>query len=154
MNYLLPSDDPPKAWAENNPASLPPYEIEPPDILLISNVGLVPKEPFQIQPLDVLQVDADPTTTKLGNPIRGRYVVEPGGMLNLGPAYGKVKVGRLSLEEAQSAVLKQLQKMLKDPKVSVMLDESGGVQQVSGRHLVGPDGTINLGITGRSTLRD
>ncbi len=60
LNYLLPSDDPPKAWAEKNPASLPPYEIEPPDILLISNVGLVPKEPFQIQPLDVLQVDADP----------------------------------------------------------------------------------------------
>ncbi len=89
------------------------------------------------------------TTTKLGNPIRGRYVVEPGGMLNLGPAYGKVKVGGLSLEEAQDAVLKQLRKMLKDPKVSVMLDESGGVQQVSGQHLVGPDGTINLGTYGQ-----
>jgi polysaccharide export outer membrane protein len=30
-----------------------------------------------------------------------------------------------------------------------MLDESGGVQQVSGRHLVGPDGTINLGTYGQ-----
>ena len=89
------------------------------------------------------------TTTKLDNPIRGLYLVEPGGMLNLGPAYGKVKVGGLSLEEAQAAVLKQLRRTLKDPQVSVTLNESGGQQQIAGEHLVGPDGTINLGTYGQ-----
>ncbi|HEY2828393.1 MAG TPA: polysaccharide biosynthesis/export family protein [Pirellulales bacterium] len=134
---------------EKNMVSLPPYMIEPPDILLIDALRIIPKEPFQIQPLDVLQVDADPTTTKLDNPIRGLYLVEPGGMLNLGPAYGKVKVGGQSLEEAQAAVLKQLRRTLKDPQVSLSLNESGGQQQIAGEHLVGPDGTINLGTYGQ-----
>lgn len=134
---------------EKKMVSLPPYVIEPPDILLIDALRIIPKEPFQIQPLDVLQVDADPTTTKLDNPIRGLYLVEPGGMLNLGPAYGKVKVGGLSLEEAQAVVLKQLKKTLRDPQVSLTLNESGGQQQIAGEHLVGPDGTINLGTYGQ-----
>jgi polysaccharide biosynthesis/export protein len=134
---------------ERDMVSLPPYMIEPPDILLIDALRIIPKEPFQIQPLDILQVDADPTTTKLDNPIRGLYLVEPGGMLNLGPAYGKVKVGGMSLEEAEKAVLKQLRRTLKDPQVSLTLNESGGQQQIAGEHLVGPDGTINLGTYGQ-----
>ena len=134
---------------EKSMVSLPPYVIEPPDILLIDALRIIPKEPFTIQPLDILQVDADPTTTKLDNPIRGLYLVEPGGMLNLGPAYGKVKVGGLSLDEAEAAVLKQLRRTLKDPEVSLTLNESGGQQQIAGEHLVGPDGTINLGTYGQ-----
>ena len=35
-------------------------------------------------------------------------------MLNLGPGYGKVKVGGLSLEEARTAVIKQLQATLQE----------------------------------------
>jgi polysaccharide biosynthesis/export protein len=130
-------------------APLPPYEIESPDILLISDVQLVPKEPYTIQPLDILQVEADPNSTKFDNQIRGLYLVEPAGMLNLGAAYGKIKVAGLSLSEARAAVLKQLRKTLKDPKVTMTLNESGGKQQVSGEHLVGPDGTINLGPYGQ-----
>ena len=85
--------------------SLPPYVVEPPDILLIDALRVIPKQPFQIQPLDVLQVEAE--GTKLDQPIRGLYLVEPGGMLNLGPGYGKVKVGGLSLEEASDAVVRE-----------------------------------------------
>ena len=71
-------------------------------------------------------------------------------MLNLGPGYGKVKVGDLSLEEATEAVTKQLEA---DParirKSRSRLNESGGQQQIAGEHLVGPDGTVNLGTYGR-----
>jgi polysaccharide export outer membrane protein len=126
--------------------SLPPYVLEPPDILLIDALRVIPKQPFQIQPLDVLQVEAE--GTKLDQPIRGLYLVEPGGMLNLGPGYGKVKVGGLSLEEAADAVVKKLKETLTSPQVSVTLNESGGQQQIAGEHLIAPDGTINLGTYG------
>jgi polysaccharide export outer membrane protein len=132
---------------EKNMVSLPPYVVEPPDILLIDALRIVPKEPFHIEPLDVLQVEVE--GTKLEQPIRGLYLIEPGGMLNLGPAYGKVKVGGLSLEEAAAAVNKQLKRTLANPQVSVTLNESGGQQQIAGEHLIGPDGTINLGTYGQ-----
>jgi polysaccharide export outer membrane protein len=132
---------------EKNMVSLPPYVIEPPDILLIDALRIVPKEPFHIEPLDVLQVEVE--GTKLDQPIRGLYLIEPGGMLNLGPGYGKVKVGGLSLEEAGAAVTKQLKRTLSNPQVSVTLNESGGQQQIAGEHLIAPDGTINLGTYGQ-----
>jgi polysaccharide biosynthesis/export protein len=132
---------------EKNMVSLPPYVVEPPDILLVDALRIVPKEPFHIEPLDVLQVEVE--GTKLEQPIRGLYLVEPGGMLNLGPGYGKVKVGGLSLEEAAAAVNKQLKRTLSNPQVSVTLNESGGQQQIAGEHLIAPDGTINLGTYGQ-----
>lgn len=132
---------------ELNKVSLPPYVIEPPDILLVDALRIVPKEPFHIEPLDILQVDAEGTL--FDAPIHGLYQVEPGGMLNLGAAYGKVRVGGLSLDEAAGAVEKQLRRKLKNPQVSVTLNSSGGLQQIAGQHLVGPDGTINLGTYGQ-----
>lgn len=132
--------------AEKNMVSLPPYRIEPPDILLIDAQRIIPKAPFKIQPLDVLQVEVE--GTGVTQEIRGLYLVEPGGMLNLGPAYGKVKVGDLSLEEATAAVTKHLKRILADPQVSLTLNESGGQQQIAGEHLVAPDGTVNLGTYG------
>src|SRR5215471_20064191 len=95
---------------EKNMCSLPPYVVEPPDILLVDAQRIIPKEPFHIEPLDVLQVEVE--GTKFDNPIKGLYLVEPGGMLNLGPGYGKVKVGGLSLEEATAAVTAQLKRTL------------------------------------------
>ena len=132
---------------EGEKVSLPPYTIEPPDILLIDAQRIIPKEPFHIEPLDLLQVDAD--GTKLDAPIHGLYLVEPSGMLNLGASYGKVKVGGLSLEEATNAVVQQLRKTLNSPQATVTLNQSGGQQQIAGEHLVGPDGTVNLGTYGQ-----
>lgn len=132
--------------SELKPVSLPPYTVEPPDILLIDALRVVPKAPFTIQPLDVLQVEVEGTL--IDQPIRGLYLVEPGGMLNLGPSYGKVRVGQLSLEEAQEAVTKHLKRVLQEPQVSLTLNESGGQQQIAGEHLIGPDGTVNLGTYG------
>jgi len=126
--------------------TLPPYVIEPPDILLIDALRVVPKPPFRIQSFDALQVIVEGTL--LEQPINGVYVVEPGGMLDLGPSYGKVMVGGQSLEEAQDAVFRHLKRVLKEPQVSLTLAQAAGQQQISGEHLVGPDGTINLGTYG------
>ena len=126
--------------------TLPPYVIEPPDILLIDALRVVPKPPFKIQSFDTLQVIVEGTL--LEQPINGLYVVEPGGMLDLGPSYGKVMVGNASLEEAQDAVFKHLKRVLKEPQVSLTLAQAAGQQQIAGEHLVGPDGTINLGTYG------
>ena len=38
--------------------------------------------------------------------------------------------------------------MLTAPEVSVSLGESAGQQQIEGEHLIGPDGTVNLGTYG------
>jgi len=126
--------------------TLPAYVIEPPDILLIDALRVVPKPPFKIQSFDALQVIVEGTL--LEQPINGLYVVEPGGMLDLGPSYGKVMVGNLSLEEAQDAVFKHLKRVLKEPQVSLTLAQAAGQQQIAGEHLVAPDGTINLGTYG------
>ena len=145
-----------KANCEGDPAkmpakelakvSLPPYVIEPPDILLIDALRIVPKPPFRIQSFDSLQVIVEGTL--LEQPINGIYVVEPGGLLDLGPSYGKVAVGGKSLDEAQDAVFRHLKRVLREPQVSLTLAQAAGQQQVSGEHLVGPDGTINLGTYG------
>lgn len=126
--------------------TLPPYVIEPPDILLIDALRVVPKPPFRIQSFDTLQVIVDGTL--LEQPINGLYVVEPGGMLDLGPSYGKVMVGGQSLAEAQDAIFRHLKRILREPQVSLTLAQAAGQQQVAGEHLVGPDGTINLGTYG------
>ena len=126
--------------------TLPPYVIEPPDILLIDALRVVPKPPFRIQSFDTLQVIVEGTL--LEQPINGLYVVEPGGMLDLGPSYGKVMVGGQSLDEAQDAVFRHLKRILREPQVSLTLAQAAGQQQIAGEHLVGPDGTINLGTYG------
>jgi polysaccharide export outer membrane protein len=41
---------------ELDKVSLPPYIIEPPDVLLIEAVKIVPKPPYKIENLDVLTV--------------------------------------------------------------------------------------------------
>jgi polysaccharide export outer membrane protein len=120
--------------------------IEPPDILLVDALRVVPKPPFRIQSFDTLQVIVEGTL--LEQPINGLYVVEPGGMLDLGPSYGKVMVGGQSLEEAQDAVFRHLKRVLREPQVSLTLAQAAGQQQIAGEHLVGPDGTINLGTYG------
>jgi polysaccharide export outer membrane protein len=126
--------------------TLPAYVIEPPDILLIDALRVVPKPPFKIQSFDTLQVIVEGTL--LEQPINGLYVVEPGGMLDLGPSYGKVMVGNQSLEEAQDSVFRHLKRVLKEPQVSLTLAQAAGQQQIAGEHLVGPDGMINLGTYG------
>lgn len=127
--------------------TLPAYVIEPPDILLIEALRVVPKPPFRIQSFDTLRIDV--ANTLLDSPIAGDYVVEPGGNVDLGPVYGKVNLQGKSLDEAQDAVTRHLARILRGPQVSLTLTQAAGLQQVAGEHVVGPDGTVNLGIYGQ-----
>ncbi len=126
--------------------SLPPYMIEPPDILLIDTIRMIPKPPYIIQPLDVLLIRVDQGLPN--QPIEGTYTVSPDGTINLGYSYGLVRVGGLTLVEVERAIRLQLRRILKEPQVAVGLASFRGVQQARGEHLVRPDGTINLGTYG------
>lgn len=126
--------------------SLPPYVIEPPDILMINAVKIVPKPPHKIEAFDGLLIRA--LNTPIEAPIADAFSVDPEGNIDLGPSYGKVKVIGLTIDDAQDAVRKQLAKTLSDPQVSVSLAFSSGAQQIVGEHLVGPDSRVNLGTYG------
>jgi polysaccharide export outer membrane protein len=129
---------------------LPDYFIEPPDLLLVDALTVAPKPPYKIQPLDVLVIsvpNAFPT-----DPINGLFPVDPEGAVNLGLAYGSVKVAGMTLKEAQAAVEDFLKTRIKDVKASVSLGQSRALQQIRGIHLVTPDGKIRLGVYGAVTV--
>jgi polysaccharide biosynthesis/export protein len=131
---------------ELDKVTLPPYVIEPPDTLIIDAIRLVPLPPYRIEPLDQLVIQA--TGVLSMEPIAGLYPVEPDGTVNLGVTYGKPKVLRMTMEEAKTAIENHLKATYKEPKVSVALGASHGMQLVRGEHLVRPDGTISLGSYG------
>jgi len=71
---------------EGNKQALPPYMIEPPDVLLIE------------------------FTREQGvRPLRGEFLVGPDGLINLG-TYGQVRVGGLTVEQARSAIADALRR--------------------------------------------
>lgn len=131
---------------ELNKVTLAKYVVEPPDVLLIDAVKVVPKPPQKIEPLDILTIIVVGT---LGDqPISGPFAVEADGTVSLGFSYGSLKVGGLTLDQARTAIRKQLEIYLALPEVYVTLAESAGKQQIAGEHLIGPDGRVNLGTYG------
>jgi polysaccharide export outer membrane protein len=126
--------------------TLPPYRIEPPDILYIDAVKIVPKSPYRISPQDILTVNVIGTLPT--QPIGGNMPVDAGGAIDLGPGVGRVNVAGLSLEEATEVVDRQLRRTLSNPQVSIGLAQAAGLQQIAGEHLVASDGRINLGTYG------
>jgi polysaccharide export outer membrane protein len=131
---------------ELDKTSLPTYVVEPPDILLIDAVRLVPRPPYRVEPQDALLIQvANVLPTE---PIAGLYLVDPDGTVNLGLSYGSVRVVGMTLEEAKEAIERHLRVNFKDPQAAVALGQSRGLQQIRGEHLVRPDGTVNLGTYG------
>jgi protein involved in polysaccharide export with SLBB domain len=126
--------------------SLPPYTIEPPDILMINAIKVVPKPPHRLEPFDgiIVQVNGVPPEAPIGNV----YVIDPEGKIDLGPTYGRVTVVDLTIDEASDAIRRELSKTYGNVDVSVSLALSSGAQQIVGEHLVGPDGRVNLGTYG------
>jgi len=131
---------------ELDKVSLPPYVIEPPDILMINAVKIVPKPPHKIEAFDGLLIRV--LGTLPDQPIAEAFAVDPDGTVDLGPSYGRVKVVGLTTDEAQSAIQQHLAEFLQSPQVSVSLAFTSGGQQIVGEHLVGPDGRVNLGTYG------
>jgi len=128
---------------------LPPYVIEPPDLLLIEAYHTIPKQPYQLQPLDRVEILVTGTPTEA--PIAGIYFVGGDGNINLGPHYGSVHVAGLTIEGpsgAKAAITKYLSTTLNNPEVAISLSESALRQRISGPHLVAMDGTVTLGSYG------
>jgi polysaccharide export outer membrane protein len=73
--------------------ALPPYVIEPPDILLVES-----------------------SAPKLDQPIAGQHLVRPDGTIELG-IYGTVFVAGMTLEQAKAAIVAQLSKRLKEVSI-------------------------------------
>ena len=126
---------------------LPPHVIEPPDILTINALRIVPRAPYSLQSLDIVAIAVDGTLPD--EPINGPFRVEPGGMVNLGYGYGSVQIGGMTPEQAQDVIRTKLSERLREPRVSVTLVEVGALQEIAGQYLVAPDGTVNLGIYGK-----
>ncbi len=122
--------------------SLPAYCIEPPDLLLIEVLKLVPLPPYRTEPYDVLEINV--VGTMLDSPINDYFLVEGEGTVNLGAAYGSVRVAGMTIEETKEEISKHLGGILKSFEVSVGLARASGMQPIGGEFLVGPDGTVNL----------
>lgn len=81
--------------------------------------AVFPRLPYTISPSDLLCVRV--MGTLIDQPIDGFFLVEPAGTIPLGPAYGRVQVSGLTLEAAEKAVQKKLERVLAKPDVQVTL---------------------------------
>ena len=131
---------------EKDKSSLPPYTVEPPDILVIEAIRVVPKPPYHIQGGDELQIIVEPAEANLS--ARG-FFVDPSGTVDLGPRYGKARVRGLTTDEATEVIKKVVGELIQEPVVSLSVVQSANMQPIVGEHLVSPDGTVNLGTYGQ-----
>jgi polysaccharide export outer membrane protein len=134
-----PAIEPPRELAK---MSLPAYRLEPPDMVQLEIVKLVPLPPYHVEVYDVLQISV--VGTLLDQPINGYFLIEGEGTINLGPAYGTLRVVGMTIPEITRAVDAHLRQILTEPEVSVQLAQAAGTQPINGVYLIGPDGTINL----------
>ena len=160
---------------ELDKATMPEYVIEPPDILLINSVRVVPRPPYRVEPLDVLYVQfpARPEVlteeevqglVESSRALAGNVTVDPEGAIDLGPVLGKVRVAGLTLERVRQEVEERWLRSIPNPELVQKLrgpdpqKPSGQVvaevvqfaaeQVIRGEHLVRPDGTVDLGTYG------
>ena len=146
INPFDPKIEPPlpescQAGREQTMVSLPAYRIEPPDIIQIEMLKIIPRPPYRAEVFDVLQIRAN---TPPEQPIDNYYMVEAEGTINLGPVYGSVRVAGMTIDEIRGTLNKWLSQWLREPAASVQLSRVSGAQPVSGQYLVASDGTINL----------
>jgi polysaccharide export outer membrane protein len=132
--------------------SLPDYIIEPPDILSIEAVSLIPKQPYTLNAFDVVAIvtqGAEPQESNLA----GEFMVQADGSLQLGFqlqfAPSSLNVVGKTVEQVEAEILAAMQQELTHPEVSVTLIRMATQQQIAGEHLVAPDGKVNLGTYGR-----
>jgi polysaccharide export outer membrane protein len=147
---------PPEVPRELSKTTLPDYIIEPPDVLAIEAISLVPKSTYRLRPLDAVTVIVS-GTDEAGN-ISGQFIVQPNGNLQLLPPGGGAPAaaelaalpaaGR-TVEEIQEKLRTILTRLYEKPQAYVTLAELAAQQQIIGEHLVAPDGKVNLGTYGR-----
>jgi len=154
--------------------SYPAYRVEAPDILLIEAINNIrpadgPLEagdtvtvrlqqwlpiliPPELNPVDdALEYQYALERETANKIINGDYLIGADGTIDLGPEYGKVPIGGLTLDQAHDALSAHLQQEsigIKDPVFTLTMPDVSGKQPITGEHLVRPDGTISLGIYG------
>jgi polysaccharide export outer membrane protein len=138
--------DPNPIPTELNKRTAPPHRVAPSDTLFLEALKLVPKGPYYLDPLEVLIIEVPESFSK--QDIKGNFMISPEGTINLGYQYGTVRVGGLTVDQAQLAIRNHLSGIIKNPTVNVALVQMRGMQNVRGEHLVRPDGTIHLGLYG------
>jgi polysaccharide biosynthesis/export protein len=149
-------------------AVIPAYRVEPPDVLLIEVAHNVRSPSDVIKTGDDLTIRADLPAEATGaapNPnlsnsaltgltdyhlINGFYRVQPDGTVDLGPLYGSVRVGGMSVDQGRAEIAKHLRTAsgIAEVKASISYSDTSGRQVIAGEHLVRPDGQISLGIYG------
>jgi polysaccharide biosynthesis/export protein len=127
---------------ESSMVSLPEYRVEAPDILQIEVLKMVPRPPYRIDTYDLLMIRAAGTLRDA--PINDYFLVDGEGAVNLGAAYGKIRITGLTIEEGTKVITDFLGQILREPTVSIQLMRTGGSQQISGTYLVQQDGIVNL----------
>ena len=144
---------------EMQKVSIPPYRVEAPDILSIEAVNNIRPEQDPLMAGDELVIRAsgtlpvDPTEDQVEKDfkqINGVFRVQTDGTVDLGPEYGSVRVEGLTLKNSREVVAKHLRNEsgLANPKVAISLPNVNGKQQITGEHLIRPDGTVSLGVYG------
>jgi polysaccharide export outer membrane protein len=140
--------------------TLPDYIIEPPDVLSIEAISLIPKSPYKLRTNDMVTVVVSGVPEEAN--VSGQYIVQPSGAIQLIPPGGASMpdsgelaavpaVGR-TVEEMQQSLTSILTKVYREPQVWVTLTQLAAQQQIIGEHLVAPDGKVNLGTYGRVRL--
>ncbi len=124
-------------------AILPAYRIEPPDILSIDVVQQVSQADYLLHSGDSVMLTVSNTIPE--EPIAGEFLIEAGGVIQLGFSYGSIEVAGMTVREAQNAIQMHLKNIVRDPRASISLRNVAGIQRISGEHMVGPDGTVTLG---------
>ncbi|MDO4571618.1 MAG: polysaccharide biosynthesis/export family protein [Planctomycetia bacterium] len=138
-NRVSPEVEPPR---EKSMVSLPAYRIEPPDVIMIELLKMVPKPPYVLQTLDVVYVRV--LGALYDQPIDNYYVVSAEGTVDLGPSYGALRIQGLTIEQARDAIRTHLLRTLRAPEVSVSLAQMSAMQPINGQYQVGPSGEVNL----------
>src|SRR5262245_19783272 len=77
---------------ENNKSTMPTYILEPPDVLVIEGIDLIPKPPYKIRPLEGLTIRLIGEDVLPRLKIDDTFTVDLDGTVNLGEFYGRVQV--------------------------------------------------------------
>jgi len=137
----------PEIAREKEKVILPEYRIEPPDVLQVNAVRLVPKAPYELRIGDELLIEVVGTLPDA--PIRGTFPIGIGGVVDLRFSYGTVPVRGLTVEGAREVIEQHLEQFLREPQVTVTLGNIGTLQQITGPRPVQQDGRVNLGVYGQ-----
>ncbi len=97
---------------------LPDYRIEPPDVISVEMLKLVPRPPYRAAVFDVFHVKA---TAPQNAPIDKDYMIDAEGNIDFGQNYGSVKVVGKTKDEIRAILEKWLRQYLNDPNPNVQL---------------------------------